>query len=285
MQKSAPAPSWYYEALSAFDGSRLTSHYSLPASSFSMQGPRTRNEDRTFVLWSGRRHDRPPMLTVGLLDGIGGSRVGDVAASVAAAHFLAAVVEHQGHIDAASDLQEVLASALSCANQQLWDVFGGASGTTLTAVALTHDSCVAVHVGDSRLYRILPAMAQVTKDDSIAGLFGAETPDLLSDALLQFVGIGSSMLHQSYDLSGALPKRLLLTTDGLHNLGSRALKRLLRGPWTQERLEQDESYWELQDNASAVYVRTKYALIELDQLMPYELSLVCGDRRAHFTMG
>lgn len=249
-----------------------------------MQGPRPRNEDRTFVLWSGRRHDRPPMLAAGLLDGIGGSKVGDVAASVAAAHFLAAFVENQRPIEAAPELQDVLESALTRANAQLCEIFDGASGTTLTAVAMTHECCVAVHVGDSRLYRNPPGIAQVTRDDTVAGLLGAETPDLLGDGLLQFVGIGPSVLHQSYDLTAACPKRLLLTSDGLHNLGPRALRRLLRGPWSQERLEQDEAYWDLWDNASAVYIRTEYARIELDQLAPYELRLICGHRRASFTL-
>ena len=77
----------------------------------------------------------------------------------------------------------------------------------------------------------------------------------------------------------------MLTSDGLHNLGPRTLRRLLRrGPWSQERLEQVEAYWDLQDNASAVYVRTKYARTELDWLVPYELRLICGHMRASFAM-
>jgi serine/threonine protein phosphatase PrpC len=282
MQKASPDLSWYYEALSACDGSRLTSHHSPATSAFSMKGPQARNGDRTFVLWSGHRHDRPPMLTAGLLDGIGGTKAGDAAANVAAAHFLAAFVEEQRAIEGAAEIEEVLQAALSRADAEICGIFDGASGTTLTAVAMTQDCCVAVHIGDSRLYRIPAGITQITRDD--AGLFGARMPALLGDGLLQFVDTGASMPHQSYDLRSNFPKRLLLTSDGLHDLGSRVLRRVVRGPWSEERLKQDEAYWKLLDNASAVYIRTKYARTQLDWLIPYELRLVCGHKRASFTM-
>lgn len=71
--------------------------------------------------------------------------------------------------------------------------------------------------------------------------------------------------------------------DHLHD-GPRIIQRLVRGPWTEERLKEDEAYWKLLDNASAVYVRTRYALTQLAWSLPYELRLICGDERTSFTM-
>lgn len=267
----------HFEASSCADHQWQTSHHSPAVSAFSLIGPRPENQDRTFLGWFGRRHEQPPVLVAGLLDGMGGMQAGGLAASLAAAHFIAAFVEDRHDIDAA------LSAALERANAAALERFDGHGGTTLTAIALTYDRCMVVHAGDSRLYRSSPRFEQVTTDDTIAGLTG-EMPDPADSGLLQFLGVGPSMLHQAYDLSDTATGDLLLTSDGLHSLGTSVLQGLLRGAWSEPRLKCHELQWELEDNASAVVVRPARARIELDRLAPNELRLISGGKCRSFTM-
>jgi serine/threonine protein phosphatase PrpC len=225
------------------------------------------------------------MLLAGLVDGAGGTKVGEVAATLAAAHFLAAFVEDQSPIEGASNLQAVLEAAFARTDAQICEIFNRASGPSLTAFALTHHWFVAVHAGNNRLYRMPPGFTELTRDDAVADFRGTEPPDQRGAPPGQFVGVGASALPQNTDLPADAPKRILLTSDGLQGLGPRGLRRLVRGPWSEERLKADEDYWQLPDNASAVYVRTRAARTQLDWSIPYELRLICGQRRTSFTLG
>ena len=273
-----PPIGWYLDALCLPDELPLTWSHTPATSSFSLRGPRPQNQDRTFIGWMGRCLDQPPMLVVGLLDGMGGMKAGDVAASVAAAHFLSALVKDRRHIEVA------LRSAISLANMAVFELFEGHGGATLTAVAMTDDRCVAIHVGDSRLYRSAPRFEQVSTDDNLAGLLGVGNFDPFDSGLLQFVGIGPSILCQSYDLTDAVPSSLLITSDGLHSLGPTFLRSLLRGGWSETRLQRIEIDRGLDDNASAALVRTARARVELSRLSPNELHLTCGFNGASFTI-
>lgn len=268
-----------FNLLASSNKSRLTFHHTLAASSFSLQGPRPQNQDRTFIGWFGPRGVQPPMLVAGLLDGMGGMEQGDLAANVAMAHFLAALVEDRRDIDAALQI------AILRANTEVFGLLEGRGGTTFTAIAMTDDRYIVVHVGDSRLYEMKAQITQVTADDTVAGLIGIEPSALGDCGLIQFVGIGPSMIHQTYDLSESAPKRAMLTSDGLHNIGPRVLKRLGRvHEWDLESLQIQEPIWCLSDNASAVFVRREWARIEFGRLPPNELRLICGSKIASFTM-
>ncbi|WP_293905668.1 hypothetical protein [Phenylobacterium sp.] len=270
---------WLFNVLASSNKSPLAFHHTLAASLFSLRGQRPQNQDRAFIAWFGSHGAQPPMLVAGVLDSMGGMEQGDLAASVALAHFIVALMEDRRDVDAA------LEAAMLRANAEVFGLLDGDGGTTLTALAMTDTRYVGVHVGDSRLYEMKAQIAQVTADDTVAGLLEIDPTALGDGGLLQFVGIGPSMIYQTYDLSDAPPKRAMLTSDGLHNLGPRVLKRLGRvHEWDRESLQFRQSFWDLSDNASAVFVRRDYARIELGRLPPNELRLICGSKEASFTI-
>jgi hypothetical protein len=82
----------------------------------------------------------------------------------------------------------------------------------LTALALTGGGeCRAVHVGDSRLYRVSLGPQRITSDDT----HGVWNDDRFDSRLRQFVGVGEGIQHQAFDLSTDPSELLLLTTRRL----------------------------------------------------------------------
>lgn len=174
-----------------------------------LRGPRPENQDRAFVVFLSDL-DAGNVALAGTLDGMGGMAEGAEAASIAAASFVGAVADglHLG-------LEACLENAVATANDKVWSHLHGTGGTTLTALAITGvGECRAIHVGDSRLYRMRGGPQQVTTDDTLSGMLGLCDP--FDGGLVQFVGIGSEMLHQAFDLSTDLREAFLLTSDGLH---------------------------------------------------------------------
>ena len=206
------------------------------------KGSRAENQDRAFVAIISQPQLDRGLFVAGVLDGMGGMKAGGRAASIAASRFL-----HSLSISSLSDTPTRFARAISAANADVWAVLRGAGGATLTAVAITDsDQCFVVHAGDSRLYRANSGVLdQVTGDDTLAGLLGGDDPNVSSNELMQFVGIGDRLAYQTFDLSVDHSERLLLTTDGFHEfmdgrrlaavagqraLSEKALMRLASGP-------------------------------------------------------
>lgn len=183
------------------------------ASLLTVRGRRAENQDRAFaaLIHGG---DGPSAFVACVLDGMGGMPKGGEAAGLAAGAFLEAMSQSSDQ-----SLAQRLETAIAAANSAVWEWLRGEGGTTLTAVAIDErPQVLCVHVGDSRIYARDQSIAQVTTDDTLAGLLGGDDSDFFGNGLMQFVGIGEGMLHQSFDLSAPLPATLLLSSDGLHSL-------------------------------------------------------------------
>ncbi len=194
----------------------------------SVKGPREDNQDRVAVAYFGFPSGEGVL--VGLVcDGMGGMVQGGEAAGCAASAFLSGMVEAAGR-----PLNNTLFDCLATANREVYRRFRGAGGTTLTAVAITNTGeAWAAHVGDSRLYEISHDKTPhlITRDDTIGGQLrtpDSTADDILDNRLLQFVGIGASIEPHILRVQSAKGRSFLLTTDGAHSVGKKALEGVVR---------------------------------------------------------
>lgn len=260
-------------------GTRLAALFSNPpsegrvsagriASLISLRGPRSENQDRAFVALLSPQAGQARFVAA-VLDGMGGMDEGAKAASLAASTFLQSLAS-----SFTVDLGAALAMAILEANAAVWAALHGRGGTTLTAIAMSGSGpgsgprsgqCLAVHLGDSRLY--VPGPGQVTTDDSPRGRFGSDL-GLAPGGIFQFVGIGDRLAYQSIDLSQDKADRLLLTTDGFHAAEGADLSTLLGAPRkaTGAALARLGKGLRLSDNATAVLVSRRQALAELGRV-------------------
>lgn len=174
----------------------------------------------------GRDNNQDSMLLAdglyAVADGIGGFVKGDVASRLA--------LDTLESTYAADRTVAGLLGAARAANEAVWlraNADGTSMGTTLVAVAMTTDAgAVAVHIGDSRLYRLRGGeLAQLTDDHTVLAelLRSREVSD--DDArnhphrhvLTRAVGVGPEVEIDHAELSAEADDRLLLCTDGLFN--------------------------------------------------------------------
>jgi serine/threonine protein phosphatase PrpC len=241
-------------------------------------GPRPENQDRAFVALMSPQPGQARFVAA-VLDGMGGMEDGAKAASLAAGAFIQSLAT-----SFTVDLGAALAMAISEANAAVWATLHGRGGTTLTAIAISKSGqCLAVHVGDSRLYVAFPRSGQITTDDSPRGLFGADL-GLGPGGIVQFVGVGDRVLFQSIDLSKEEGDSLLLTTDGFHGAGGEDLSTLLGKPRnaTGAALTRLGNRLRLSDNATAVLISRRRAIAELGRMAEGALLVASTtERRVH----
>lgn len=196
-----------------------------------IKGPvREENQDRAFVAHIVEGGSKPKELLVAVvLDGMGGMHEGGEAAGIAASSFLAALVRIPGPVAFR------LEAGIQAANSAVFGKFAGRGGTTLTAVAFAEPRVAyAIHVGDSRLYRTSRSseITLVTEDQTVGSAIrdkkGTLDEDELDNRLLQFVGIGADMAPSHFKFADPDFSTWLLTTDGAHSLGRKALHGVLR---------------------------------------------------------
>lgn len=232
------------------------------ASLITFIGPRSENQDRAFVALMSPQPGQARFVAA-VLDGMGGMEEGAKAAGLAASMFIQSLAT-----SFAVDLGVALAMAISEANAAVWAALHGRGGTTLTAIAISKSGrCLAVHVGDSRLYLAFPAPGQITTDDSPRGLFGTDL-GFTPGGIVQFVGMGDRILFQSIDLSKEKADSFLLTTDGFHGAEGGDLSILLgkRRNATGAALARFGKGLRLSDNATAVLLSRRRALAELGRM-------------------
>lgn len=179
---------------------------------------RKRNEDCCLVARASYAHGGRANFTIAMVcDGIGGMSQGREAAILAASAFTANLF-----CAPAIGCEERLSQAIAYANAQVYRRLHGDGGTTLSAVISSHDGAMFCHVGDSRIYGVMPdrALEQLSRDDTINALLKrqegeAEAPK--DSRLLQFVGMGDEMEAQIAAVPGHC-RSVLLTSDGAHDV-------------------------------------------------------------------
>lgn len=200
----------------------LQDPWQLHATAGTHVGFRINNEDA---------HLTSPSLVV-VADGMGGHAAGEVASALA--------VSALERTFAADPTREGLASAVRAAHQEVRQAAAGSKdlagmGTTLCAFALTDDGPALVSVGDSRAYGIVCGHAIcLTADDTVVaeavrdGWLSVEQARVhpCRNRLTQAVG-GHGELTVEVVATQAWPSRLLLCTDGVHDvLNDAAIGRL-----------------------------------------------------------
>ncbi|MCL9824595.1 PP2C family protein-serine/threonine phosphatase [Ralstonia solanacearum] len=160
--------------------------------------------------------DIAPFLVIAIADGMGGMRDGALCAIHTLAAFFSELATNE-----IPDQGRRLALAADRANAEVFDLFGGAGGATLSAICINSTGAAAlVNIGDSRIYGVgndPASVRRLTVDDSLEEAVGGHGRDLL-----QFVGMGPSLRAHVSDISADV-HRLLITSDGIHFISHEAL--------------------------------------------------------------
>ena len=202
---------------------------------------RTENQDRCLIGRSGTSG----ITLIAVCDGIGGMANGASAAEIAVCRFAESFF-----VSREVDLPVRLSNAAGVANAAVYSEFRESGGTTLAAVARrSKHGTFAVTVGDTRVYTFTgkSQLQQISFDDTIAGelqrLKGTDLPEELLDPatrhLAQYVGMGAGLQPRSYgpielDENGCI----LVSTDGVHSMPSKALERIATHAPTLSKLGQ-----------------------------------------------
>lgn len=177
---------------------------------YSDVGRRPNNEDFFGISLSGDG------LFAIVADGVGGSENGEVASRLAVKSLIREV--QSSKVD-----EEVLADAIMRANEAICsaDISGM---TTVAAVWADHDSCVAAHVGDSRIYHFRDGRILFQSEDhskvQLAVLLGELPPEALRNhktrnQIFRALGEKSDIsLADTTELVLCAGDRLLICSDG-----------------------------------------------------------------------
>ncbi len=196
---------------------------------------RARNEDAHAIYQptSTRAGSRKAYL-FGVADGMGGHPCGDRASSMACSGVKAFFKDWNDGIDAAESAGRLERLAFSIdteiRNYGAGDKGCAEMGTTLSALLITADFGVTVHVGDSRIYRLRNGTIQaLTTDHTFVqemideGELSVESAlhHPLRHLLMQVLGTGDPLEKADTGIIEiAAGDRFLLSSDGLHNLVS-----------------------------------------------------------------
>lgn len=179
---------------------------------------RNENQDRAAVLYTGRKSINP-LFVVAVADGMGGMRDGGRCSTLALSSFFYSLIQHRN-----LNIRERAFEAIKASNSQVFDIYRGDGGSTLTAVLLDlQGKTVIVHLGDTRVYTFGPGkkVERHTTDDSLVEAVGGSGRELL-----QFVGMGESMQPKISELS-CMEGFCAITTDGIHGIEERTLNKIL----------------------------------------------------------
>ncbi len=154
-----------------------------------------------------------------IADGLGGLQDGEMASRLAL-----------DTLDAAFAADQSVAGVLGAcrdANQAVWRQANGQAGTTLTALAITSDvDAIALHAGDSRLYRFRNGhLVQLTDDHTVTAEMIRNGELSQEDAhthpyrhiLTRALGVGPDIDIDHAGVSCESGDQLVLCTDGLFN--------------------------------------------------------------------
>jgi len=179
---------------------------------------RSENQDRVAALYTGKKSINP-LLVIAVADGMGGMRDGGGCANLALSSFFYSIIQHRN-----LEIQARANKAIEEANSQVFELYQGGGGSTLTAVLMdAKGTKIIVHLGDTRIYTFGPdsKVERHTTDDSLAEAVGGTGRELL-----QFVGMGESMQPKISELTQQ-SGFCAITTDGIHGLEEKTLRRIL----------------------------------------------------------
>ena len=179
---------------------------------------RKENQDRTAALYTGKKSINP-LFVMAVADGMGGMRDGGRCSTLAISSFFYSLIQHRN-----LGIEERAYEAIKASNNQIFDIYRGYGGSTLTAVLLdSQGKKVIVHLGDTRVYTFGAGkkVERHTKDDSLVEAVGGSGRELL-----QFVGMGESMQPKISEFP-CLEGFCAITTDGIHGIEEKTLSRIL----------------------------------------------------------
>ena len=229
---------------------------------------RARNEDSMLVL--------PSVRLYAVADGMGGHAAGDVASRTAVRILAEAFAGPPSPLTGTRAVQRRLVDSFHAANQAILDMAAEdpalhGMGTTLTALATPArgDTCVLVHIGDSRAYLLRDGrLQQLTTDHTWvqqqveAGLLSAADARShpLSSVLTQVLGTASDSVPDELDTEARPGDLFLLCSDGLTGVVDDAgLGEILGGDGTLEAMKDQLIAAAIEgggpDNITAVLVR------------------------------
>lgn len=166
-----------------------------------------------------------------LCDGMGGTKSGEIASSMASETFLSSALEDLEQ-QPDTDLADIGRESAAYANLKVYDRASRdldcqGMGTTLVAVLVRRDSAVIVNIGDSRGYWFADGhIQQVTRDHShVQELveLGVITPQEArshprKNLITRAVGLERRMFSDIFRMDLRRGDRILLCSDGLSNL-------------------------------------------------------------------
>jgi len=209
--------------------SRATSGDAMLAVGSTIGPYREENEDRAAIADIRFPNDqRPPIKVAIVCDGMGGLIEGGKAASAAISAFLSTLAVGD------RSLRVAASEAVRVADRSVYGMLHGTGGTTLTAIISDGREAWCTHVGDSRLYSCgADGLVLLTQDDTIQGAIhaheGGGSEDELDNRLLQYVGVGESLTPHIFPVPMRANDTWIVTSDGAHGVGRKALESLLEG--------------------------------------------------------
>ncbi len=165
-----------------------------------------------------------------IADGMGGHAAGEVASAVAV-ETLVSVYRSHPRPRRIKDEGPILGRAIQAANEEVnrtateRDLHG--MGTTLTALKFRGRTAVISHVGDTRVYQLNDGkLKQLTTDHTLVAILvrtGVISEDEAwvhpdRNVITRAVGVQSSIEHEVMQVRIPREARLLLSTDGLHDV-------------------------------------------------------------------
>lgn len=165
-------------------------------------------------------------------DGMGGTRGGNVASSIAVRVIADRIADTYRETMTPQSIRYMLESAVAAANVEVFDAAMADTqlrgmGTTVVAVVMTGREGVVAHIGDSRAYRISPeGIEQVTRDHSVVQAMVEKGQISESEArnhprkhfITRALGVEETVECELNDITVSEGEALLVCTDGLTNM-------------------------------------------------------------------
>lgn len=187
---------------------------------------RSDNQDAYKVTEVGRN-----LLAI-VCDGMGGAKAGNVASRLTADEVAELTKEELSQTEDIKDARSIIRRAMRTVNRKLYrmaknDPNLSGMGTTIVCAFVTDEGVLVMNIGDSRAYLVSDgAIEQVTRDHSMVeemirnGQITREESRSHPGKHIITMAIGpdDDILPDAYEFTLKKEDRLLLCTDGLHNM-------------------------------------------------------------------